>query len=451
MILLLLSSACTEPCLVGDDPSDSAETALSGDDFALDVTAEISEYVHTVVIVRWSTAEPTTGYVEFGPDDEYGQTTLTTAEGTEHEVLLLGQPADTLVHFRVVIDTAAGEAPTHDYEITTLSLPSGIPVPIVSGAVTGQWSYQVLPMQGTALFVTIIDDKGRIIWYYEPQNGGNLMRALLTHDRKSVLLGHAGAQGHLEDGILEWISLDGGTVTTADVPNFDHDLTELPDGTVALIMLEDRGHEDGSPWAADRIMELAPDGTMTQVFNAWDQLDPTGLEELSNWTHANAIDYVESEDCYYLSMKEIGTLAKIPRSTGVPEWMINGRFNQFEFIDGAVPGEMQHQFEVLGDGHLLLFDNGKPERGYSRAVELQLDFNAMTASQLWEYIRVPPVYVYAKGDVSRFADDSTQVTWSTSGEIQLVDAGGGLLWQLNLPLGNATTFVQTVTSLYEDR
>ncbi|HEX6278294.1 MAG TPA: hypothetical protein VFZ53_34850, partial [Polyangiaceae bacterium] len=32
-----------------------------------DVTAEVSENVSTVVTVRWTTEEPSTGYVEYGP------------------------------------------------------------------------------------------------------------------------------------------------------------------------------------------------------------------------------------------------------------------------------------------------------------------------------------------------------------------------------------------------
>lgn len=467
-LFMLWAMGCEDTlCEVGDEPAgtkdsgggDVADTAptdsgeAAGDDLALEVTAVISEQVHTVVIVTWKTAETTSGRVEFGPDSAYGNVTNTTAAGTEHRVLLLGLPADTPVHFRVVLDTGTAEVATSDYEITTLSLPSGMPQPVVSGEVTDQWAYQVLPIQGSVQYVTMVDAEGRVVWYYQPTSGGNLMKAVLTHDRQHMLLGHAGNQGDLAASKLEFISLDGYDVRTVETPQFDHDLAELPDGTVALIMVDSRTKEDGSPWSADAIVELAPDGSFTEIFNAWDQIDPSGLglENFQNWTHGNGIDYVASEDCYYLSMKELGSIAKIPRTTGVPEWIVNGKVNQFEFLDGAVPGYMQHQFEVLGDGHILLFDNGPPERGYSRAAEIQLDFDAMTATELWEYIRVPPVYVYAKGDVHRFADESTQVTWSTSGELQLVDASGGLLWQMNLPLGNATTFVQPVQSLYEDR
>ncbi len=35
------------------------------------MTAEVSEYVVTVVIVRWSTQDETSGHVEFGESEDY--------------------------------------------------------------------------------------------------------------------------------------------------------------------------------------------------------------------------------------------------------------------------------------------------------------------------------------------------------------------------------------------
>lgn len=423
-----------------------------GDTVALDLEVEISEYVNTVVIVRWRTEAETTGHVEFGETTSYGWSTAETASGTEHEVVLLGTPADTEVNLRVVIDQGDSTVNTSNHTITTLSLPSGMPQFVASGSVTDQWNFQVIPTQGAQAVVTIIDNKGRIVWYYLPEPGGNLMKAVLTHDRQHVLLGHAGPQDALDESRLEWISLDGSEVIEVPAPFFDHDLVELPNGNIGLIVVEQRTMDDGRVWAADRLVEMDSLGNESTIWNAWDVIDPSalGLDDTSNWTHSNGIEYEASEDCYYLSMKEIGSIAKISRSTGETHWFLNGLLNQFDFPDGTEVGAMQHQFEVLEPGHMLIFDNGATERGYSRAVELQLDEGALGATQLWEYIRVPPVYVYAKGDVQRFSDGSTQVTWSTSGEIQLVDEGGGLLWQLNADLGQAMTFVQPFQSFYAD-
>ncbi len=425
-----------------DDPIDGA--------YALDVTAELGATV-TVVIVRWSTAAPTIGHVVFGTDTAYGSTTNSTELGTDHEVLLLGNTADTEVHFRVVVESDGILAPTEDYTITTGSLPSGIPFFTASGELDGEWAFNVIPTQGTAPAVTIVNAKGETVWYYLPVvKEGNLMRSLLSHDRKSVILGHAGIQGNLDAGRLQWISLDGGTVTEVAVPGFDHDLAELPDGTVCMVTVEERTREDGSPWGADTLLELRPDGTTVEIFNAWDAFeDPESLPSARapNWTHGNGLDYWPEEDAYLFSMKELGSIAKIPRATGEIEWMIDGKLNQFDFGDDEVVA-LQHQFEMLANGNLLLFDNGTQERGYSRAVELDIDEEALTATQVWDYVRDPSVFVAAKGDVHRFSNGNTEVVWSTQGEIQVVTPDGTLVWALNAELGQAFTFVQPVDSFY---
>ena len=197
------------------------------------------------------------------------------------------------------------------------------------------------------------------------------------------------------------------------------------------------------------IVELAPDGTMTDVFSAWDtwNMEDYDDEHQMNWTHANAIDYVPEEDAYYFSMKALESLAKIDRATGDVYWTMNGRLNQFTFAgDGATVG-MHHQFEVL-DGSILFFENQQEGREYSMAVEVAIDEENLTAEKVWSYTADPPIFVFAKGDVHRFADGTTQVVWSSAGQIQNVTPDGEVTWQLDLDLGQAITFVQVVPSMY---
>lgn len=452
--LLVLLSTLAGACVVEEGKDEGADSAanpvLDADATVLDVTAELGEIV-TVVIVRWRTDEPTTGYVEFGADTNYGMRTNSTELATEHEVLLLGNTADLEVHFRVVLTEGDQSDATVDYTITTGSLPTGIPQFTATGTLTDEWAFNVIPTQGAALAVTIVNTRGEIVWYYQPSvQGGNLMRSLLASDRKSVILGHAGTQGDLSAGRVQWISLDGGTVTEAAVPGFDHDLVELPDGTIGMIVVDERTRSDGAPWGADTLVELYADGTTKEIWNAWDAFeDPESLPSANfpNWTHGNGLDYWPDEDAYLLSMKELGTVAKIPRSTGEIEWMINGSQNQFDYGDDEII-QVQHQFEVLENGNLLMFDNGTQQRGYSRAVELDIDEDALTANQVWEYIREPSVFVAAKGDVHRFDNGNTQVVWSSVGEIQMVSPDGTPVWALNAELGQGFTFVQPVSSFY---
>lgn len=455
LLPLLALLGCTPAPKADADPADeplddTADTDDTGDTGGLsdpncapvDITAEVTD-VTTVVRVRWRTEAPTVGRVEFGKSEAYGLSTPPTEAGTEHEALLLGMTADTLVNFRVRADGETCSEASGNQTITTGSLPSGLFPTRATG--TASWSgYQVLPLQGTGYAVVIVDNEGHYVWYHQVEASGNLMRAFLSTDGKHVVLCHAGPQDALQNGKIVKVSLDGADVTEIPFPYIDHDMVELPDGSIAAIVVD--GQPEGT---ADKIVELRPDGTTVEVWRAWDTWDPDTLgipEREHNWTHANALDYDPVADDYYVSLKTMQTLAKIDRATGTLEWSMNGLANQFAFA-GGVPVQMHHQFEVLGDT-ILFFENGNPDRGYSRAVEVRIDEEARTAEEIWSYTSDPPLYVFAKGDVHRFDDGITQVVWSSAGQIQNVSPDGEVVWQLDLDLGQAITFVQYVPSMY---
>ena len=458
-MILSLVLACRPATQQPSNPSsatlDSAVDSAPVEDplEVLDVQGSLSDQILTVSRVSWRTEAPTTGHVEFGFDEGYGKVTNTTEEGTEHEVLLLGMPSDTEVHFQVVASDGERVGRSEALTITTGPLPSGAPNLTVTGEVDGQWAYQAIPFQGTSYVIGIIDDEGRLVWYDFPEPKGNLMRALVTPDFSEVVYVWAGSQDTLETGRIVRVSMDGSERTEIAFPYVDHDADVLPDGTIAAIVVtgppEDlEGYDERD--LADRIVELAPDGTQTEIWNAWDHIDFHAIEGISgeqNFTHGNALDYVEEEDAYYISLKTLGTIAKVDRATGETVWMINGKLNQFTFPEGTEIVQLQHQLERLDDG-LLIFDNGPRDRGYSRVVELVIDEETLEAEQTWEYIRDPTVQVFAKGDVHRFDDGSTQVVWSISGEIQNVTPEGEVTWQLNTDLGQALTFVQVLDDLY---
>lgn len=436
------------------DTQDTVDTAdiEAGPETPSNITAVLSEYVSTVVIVRWQTEVPTSGHVEFGEprastEEPFRLSTPSTELSTDHEVLLLGLYADTEFNFRVVTDSGAGGS-SPDLAITTGYLPSGL-FPIgVTGEATSWSGYQVLPIQGSSYAVVIVDAWGRYVWWHQVEEEGNLMRGVLTADAQSVVYMLAGPQGSLDQSKIVRVSLDGSSVVETVVPGADHDFTELPDGTLAVVVVQE-GTE--TPGAADTIVEIAPDGTSTQVWSAWDHWSPSDFEspDPHNWTHGNALDYSPLDDSYYFGMKNLGSMVKIDRATGSVLWGINGELNEFTFTDGSAGLELCHQFELLDNGNFLFFENGDV-RGYSEARELELDIDARTATPVWSYGHTPSLYVFAKGDVHRFEDGATQVVWSSAGEIQDVTEDGEVTWQLNLDLGQVMTFVQVLDSMYAD-
>ena len=438
------------------DSTDSTDTADAPATEATptDITAVLSDYVSTVVIVRWHTDVPTIGHVEFGEPrgaEPFRLRTSNTEASTEHEVLLLGLYAATEFNFRVVTDSSesGGEADSQaspDLSITTGSLPAGLFPLRVTGQATSWSGYQVLPLQGSSYAIAVVDAWGRYVWWHLVEQEGNLMRGVLSVDGKSMVYLLAGPQNQLEESKVVRVSLDGGTVVEELVAGADHDFTELPDGTLAVVVVEPGGNPGQT---ADTIVEISPSGQRTKVWSAWDSWDSTMLpgDPNGNWTHANAIDYIPEEDAYYFGMKNLGGMVKIDRPSGEVLWAINGVLNEFTFTDGSDGLEMCHQFQVQDDGRILFFENGD-RRGYSKVRELQVDVDNRTATPTWEYTHDPSLMVFAKGDVHRFEDGNVQVVWSTSGEIQNVTPEGDITWQLNLDLGQVVTFVQVVDSFY---
>jgi len=459
--------ACTDPDPKGDDTvassaDDTAATAVddtagSTDDTGegtgaveiLDIQAEVLEEVVTVVRVSWTTAADSSGHVEFGESASYGLDTPVTDIGTEHSVLLLGNPAETEVNFRVVLDDGVVSS---NQTITTGVLPNELPELTIQGeSPYGGWT--VAPIQGTHYAAAILDGQGRYVWYDILETEGNLMRMLLTPDGRHILYCWAGDQQNLENGKVVWVSLDHEERIEYAWPNIDHDMTVLPDGTVSSIVVvpdPDADPFSGNQRSGDKIVELSPDRkTETEIWNAWDALDMEALAAQvggSNITHANAIDYDVENDLYYVSLKELGSLVKIDRSTGETLWGMNGVLDEFTLQNGY-PTDYHHQFDVL-DGSIVFFDNGHSSRQYSRLVEFAYDEEAWTQTQTWEYRAEPDIFVATKGDVDRFDDGNTRVVWSTSGMIQDVTPDGEILFQVETELGYVFTFTQQVDDLY---
>ena len=61
----------------------------------------VSGVSSTGATVTWTTNEPATSYVDFGPSDVYGNTLGDGQYVTTHSVTLLGMSPSTLYHFRV--------------------------------------------------------------------------------------------------------------------------------------------------------------------------------------------------------------------------------------------------------------------------------------------------------------------------------------------------------------
>ena len=452
--LILLPAGC-DP---GDDDDSSADD--DDDDVASAISSvevDVSEVIGTVVAVSWETVDPTTGHVEFGLDDGYGRQVVAQSEAaTTHEVTLLGLKADTEYAFRVVAEQDTESIGNWTGTFTTGPLPDVLAGDLIDGHAhdpeKNAGGFFVVPLFSEVSIPTILDSDGDPVWWHVDEVPHETITTVhLTRDRTAVIynaffINDEGAE-HPDDERIIRVSLDGRTVDRIEAAGHTHNFVELEDGTLAYIA-EDHIEVDEEAVRGNRIMELHPDGTLEQVWSVWDHFEydaelvlPTG----TGYTHANALDYDEGENAYYLSLRSQDCVLKVDRASAQVEWVLGGPYTTFEIV-GTEPHSDQHQFQIIGD-QVLIFDNGDVSRYASRVVEYSLDHDAGSASLTWDHYNQPPLYIISGGDVTRFPSGNTLVTWSSAGLLDEVDENSELVWRLFTRLGYGFGFTQWVEDI----
>jgi hypothetical protein len=436
VLVAIIALACG--CGDEDDPRRPSE-----------VEAELSDDVSTVVKVRWTTAEPSLGYVEYGPTEAMELSTpLEDKEREQHTLDLLGLKPDTLYHYRVVTWDGDGAAASEVATIRTGDLPAGMPRLELEGS--GHDQLTLVPVLGRTTALLVVDADGDIVWYHTDDRELDFYRVRPARDGKSLLYNAASVSGDpSDDSELVRVSLDGSKTSSVAVPLLAHDFVELPDGTLGAIVVEYRDFE-GKQLRGDKIVEVDEDGEQTTVWSAWDCFDPAewqGDDIDHGWTFANALDYDAKEDAYYLGMRNFSSIAKIDRKSGQCEWVLGLSASTLEFAPGSARFLHQHQFELRGD-HLLVMDNDGNPGNTSRVIEYQLDFAAGVATEVWSYSANPTVYTFVLGEPERMDDGSTFINWSAAGQMERVSEDGESLWKLNSGAGFAFGFHTSVPNLY---
>ena len=143
--------------------------------------------------------------------------------------------------------------------------------------------------------------------------------------------------------------------------------------------------------------------------------------QIEEWMHANSLQ-VAPTGVIVMSVRHLDTVLAISPQFDRIAWRI-GRFgSDFAFPNPSDKFYHEHFARILDNGNLLLFDNGdgRPaaEGGqYSRALELTLDWESMTATKVWEYRHQvgtsgeAPIYKYADkvGAAQRLENGNTLV------------------------------------------
>ncbi len=427
------------------------------------IQAEAGSRIPTVVSILWQVEDSTSraSRVQYGYDESYGITLEGEALGGGlYSATLLGLSPATEYHYGVLMDIDGQTYSSRDFTFQTGAVPNSIPELAGSlEASSAPWDgYVVTTLISSQRIPLILNGYGEPVWWYIHTNQHSdddhyTTRARLAHNGNFIVFNSYnwipnGAGRTSTESKLVFVSLDGEYSWIFETPNGHHDFTELPDGSWAYLTVEYR-EVNGELVRGDGVAELHPDGSVQQVWLSWDHIDTyKGLwsDETLVLPRCNALEYDPRDDSYLLSFRDMGSLIKIDRATGELLWILGGSPSDFEMLDGS-SFHMQHQFDLLDDG-LVLFDNGAQTEMSSRAVQLELDYQDMTAENVWSFSSDPDLYTYAMGDATRLPDGSTMVAWGSAGQLDVVAESGQLLSRLNLEIGAGLCFLQWKETLY---
>jgi len=386
---------------------------------------------------EWSSDEPVaTVAVEYWAEDGDPLRTppASLADGT-YEVTVARLRPESAYEFRVIGLDAAGvevAGPTGTFE--TGSLPPGLhraTFEVLEGAPTQDLTFMDFnpnEFEGEATFhgMIAIDGAGHVVWYAET--------------------GETSAIARRENGNLVFVDYTFGlrevTPTGEEVANlpsecvpivYHHEVELMPDGTVLTMGFDVRdtfGDEERLQ-VGDTIVHWDPwTGASEELWSIHDVEDPavnrteasgmtegfmwTGCDEnlpTEDWSHGNSVQ-IAPDGSVLVSSRHLNQVHSLSSDFEEVNWRLGGEGSDFAFPDASDQFYHQHSAIQLENGNVLLFDNGntRPEEEggeYSRALELELDMETMTASKVWEYQPEPPIFSPCCANVERLENGNT--------------------------------------------
>ncbi|MFO7562496.1 MAG: aryl-sulfate sulfotransferase [Enhygromyxa sp.] len=291
------------------------------------------------------------------------------------------------------------------------------------------FDYAYLPLTDP-VGIFVIDPQGITRWYY---NGGPpgwlgttaIWAGVELLDDGSILATRDGAVTVIDELGEQRLNF---AAAVYDLPVFHHEVVRLANGNFLTLSnsfetldYSSFGLDEDQLVAGDLLVEFTPAGEVAWTWDSFDHLDPLRVRSTVSeglpyydrksgkygfdWTHGNGMTEIPEADLILLSMRHQDWIVAIDHQTGELAWRL-GPEGDFELLEGSW-FHRQHSPQWWPDGSLLLYDNavGIPEIASdelrSRAVRYTLDFDAMTATQVWDSVYGEPYLSAAAGDADR--------------------------------------------------
>ncbi len=348
------------------------------------------------------------------------------------------------VNFKSINNSAAVTADGDPTVINGVAVPSDFPLYELSIEGETAPGYLFLSNWTGTPYIMILENDGTPI-YYEKVEATSIDFKL---QETGVLT------RHIREGDYRYVSMDSNYnyLDTFMCQNGygtdEHELILLENGHALLIAVESRtidmsaivtGGQPDATVIGNHVQEIDENDNVVFEFNCFDNFDITGAtgEDLT----ANSIDYVhmnsiavDYDSNLLISSRSLNECTKINRTTGEIMWRLGGKFNEFTLVDETDSLDHQHDIRPVPGipGNYTIYDNGN-DRGYTRAVEYQIDTVAMTATKVWEYRHSPDRLGTAMGNAQRLSNGNTLINWASGNlpKATEVNTAGDVLYEGN--------------------
>lgn len=315
---------------------------------------------------------------------------------------------------------------------TSASLPALVTTP--AGSTAPFTGYLLMNKNLIPGCVQLVNAQGATVWYH----CFNRPVATFSFTPRGTVLCIIG-----DDEIAE-VDLQGNLITDLHLGSggfqkpVHHEVWMDEAGNI-IALCEQRDTADFTAWGGSAAQEVVSDGILILdaagqslwEWNVFDWADPATDSAAAavpgDWLHANAVQPT-ADGHFIICFRNSSQIWKINRNTGAVMWKLGAGG------DFALPAQAafyrQHFAMETSPGSLLFFDNGQnPERPTSRALELQLDEAAMTATIAAD-VPLPADWFSSKmGSVMKLPGDLYLFGSSETQRIGITDGSGNLLWQ----------------------
>jgi uncharacterized protein (UPF0248 family) len=190
---------------------------------------------------------------------------------------------------------------------------------------------------------------------------------------------------------------------------------------------------------SDYLAEVTPAGKTVWEWRTWEHLDPVadGITEVqaprTMWAQGNSVMELPDGDIL-VSYRPISTIVRISRKSGKILWKL-----------GSPTLAGQHAPTLLGNGNVLIFDNGVHRLDDSMPFSRVVEINPTTSETVWKYQDRPAWNFFSPrmGNAQRLRNGNTLICEAYFGRFFEVTKNGEIVWEYVNPFFGRPFFAGT--------